>query len=520
MRKKKLPIGIQTFSEIITENYCYVDKTGIAYDLIDSGKYYFLSRPRRFGKSLFLDTLAEIFQGRKEFFEGLAIYDQWDWDTKYPVIKISFGSGNYGSDQAIQRRILRILEENKENLQISTGEYPDEEYGEHFSAVIRSTFRKYQQKVVLLIDEYDKPILDNISDRETALAARTILRNFYAVIKDSDPYLKFVFLTGVSKFSKMNLFSGLNNIEDITLRKKYATITGYTQKDLEEVFSDYLDGVDLTEVKRWYNGYNYFGEAIYNPFDILLFFSNDGKFENYWWESGNPSFLIEKLKTGNYYLPDLENIVVDKTILNSFDIEHIDLVALLWQTGYLTFDREMEELDSSLYQMKIPNLEIQKSLNALFVDYLTSSGAQKVRTRMNLMLAVQKHDFAALETHLRSLFASIPYTNYANNIIAEYEGYYASVVYCFLAGLGFDIVPEEVTCRGRADLTLKLADAVVIVEFKTDAPEEAAIQQIKERKYYEKYQAECVEEKKPIYLVGINFDSEKRNLAEFVWETV
>jgi hypothetical protein len=357
--KKKLPIGIQTFSEIrdSKENFIYIDKTNIALDLIERGKYYFLSRPRRFGKSLFLDTLSELFKGSKQLFEGLFIYDKWDWDQTYPVINISFATGSLQSKSSILNKIKDILKINSNNLEIEYYDNNFEDSGISLEHLIRDTYQKHNKKVVILIDEYDKPILDNIhkEDKQIASDARDILRNFYSAIKSSDAYIKFVFLTGVSKFSKLNLFSGLNNIQDITIHKKYSTIAGYTHEDIKKYFTDYLEDVDLDEVKRWYNGYNYFGDEIYNPFDILLFFDSK-EFKNYWWQTGNPAFLIEILKKGNYYLPDLENMIVGEETLNSFDVEHIDIVALLWQTGYLTFDRKIEMMSDFLYKMKVPNL--------------------------------------------------------------------------------------------------------------------------------------------------------------------
>ena len=254
MNLKKLPIGIQTFSKIIEENCYYVDKTEIALRLIERSGYYFLSRPRRFGKSLFLDTLSEIFLGSKELFKGLYIYDKYDFKP-HPVIRISFGSGDFADVETINRKISLNLENNQEELEIECEKQSNDDC---FVELIKKSYKKYQAKVVILIDEYDKPILDNITNKEMATKARSILRNFYGVIKDSDRYIRFVFITGVSKFSKLNLFSGLNNLEDITVNPEYAEICGYTHRDLEEVFGERLKGVDLELVKRWYNGYNYF----------------------------------------------------------------------------------------------------------------------------------------------------------------------------------------------------------------------------------------------------------------------
>ncbi|MBF0430357.1 MAG: ATP-binding protein [Fibrobacteria bacterium] len=512
---KKLPIGIATFSKIrdTDENYAYVDKTDIANHLIENGSYYFLSRPRRFGKSLFLDTLAEIFQGNKELFEGLAVYDKWDWKQKYPVIRISFGSGDFKNEEGIKSKIRSIIINNAEELSLDLDIESPTVRDDIFGTLLKHTYKKYKQKVVVLIDEYDKPVLDNISNKEQALIARDMLKNFYSAIKDSDRYIRFVFITGVSKFSKMNLFSGLNNLEDITLKKDYATITGYTHKNLKDVFGERLKGVDLEKVKKWYNGYNYFGDPIYNPFDILLFLSNDCEFQNYWWGTGNPSFLIEKLKEQNYYLPDLENIKVGQETLDCFDVDKIDIVALLWQTGYLTFDKKLDFAGKIRYKMKVPNLEILNSLNTLFFDYLIDLNGDKGHKETAILESLLENDFEKFKVTLTSLFASIPYNNYTNNLIANYEGYYSSVVFTFLASLGFDVVAEDTTNRGRIDLTIKAPNSTWIIEFKVDSPD-SAIKQIKEKRYFEKYQDEGMD----IYLVGISFDSESKNISDFVWE--
>ena len=506
---KKLPTGIQNFIEIRESDYAYVDKTGDIYKMINQGKYYFLSRPRRFGKSLLIDTISELFKGSKEYFKGLYIYDKWDWDTKYPVINISFGSGDFSSDETLNERINYIIEDNCDNLDI--------DYRKHNNLVrlIKGLYKKYGKKVVILVDEYDKPLLDVITDKPTAIQNRKTLKNLYSAIKDSDRYIKFVLLTGVSKFSKMNLFSGLNNLTDITIDPEYGTITGYTQNDLETVFKEHLEGVNMERVKRWYNGYNYFAAPIYNPFDILLFISKKYEFNNYWWGTGNPSFLIEKLKDSNFYIPNLEKLIVGEETLNSFDIEKIDLVALLWQTGYLTFDKKIISENQIGYKMKIPNIEVQKSLNALFLDYLASDRVEGISKWFQASENLTNRKLDEFATVLKSLFSAIPYNNYIKNIIANYEGYYSSVIYTFMAGLGFDIIGEDVTNKGRIDLTIKTSTTIYILEFKVDSKEEA-IKQIKERRYYEKYQADS----RDIYIIGINFDSTLRNISAYQWERV
>ncbi|MCP3931730.1 MAG: AAA family ATPase, partial [Bacteroidetes bacterium] len=373
---KKLPIGIQTLRDIINEDYVYVDKTAIALRLIQQGKYYFLSRPRRFGKSLFLDTLKEIFEGNKQLFSGLYIEDKWDFDKTHPVLRISFGSGVSRSLEELRHGIRWILEDCEDALGIQC----DSKIGKVcFRDLIRKAYKKFNQKVVILIDEYDKPILDNITEKETARLIRDEMKGFYSVIKDNDQYIQFVFITGVSKFSKMNLFSGLNNLNDITLNPNFATICGYTHDDLRDVFKEHLAGVDLEKVKKWYNGYNYFGERVYNPFDVLLFISNNHHYKNYWWSTGNPSFLIDLINSKPYSIPDVENFEATDAILDSFDVDRIELEALLWQTGYLTIKEKYTKRGLIKYRLEVPNLEIQFSLNDFFIDVLTTQKREKLR---------------------------------------------------------------------------------------------------------------------------------------------
>ncbi|MFZ4802876.1 MAG: AAA family ATPase, partial [Chlorobium sp.] len=312
---KMLPVGIQTFSKIIEGDYLYIDKTEIARNLIEKYQYVFLSRPRRFGKSLFLDTLKNIFEGKREFFRGLLIEDHWNWEVAYPVIKISF-SGGIHSKADLEADLLYILKSNEKRLGL---ECENRVRAQHFFAeLIEKAYEKYHQKVVIVVDEYDKPILDNIENIPEALVIRDGMRDFYAKIKESDEYLRFVFLTGVSKFSKVSLFSGLNNLEDISLNPDYGNVCGYTQLDLESSFAPYLEGVDMEQVKRWYNGYNFLGDKVYNPYDILLFIKNNFEFDNYWFETGTPRFLVELIKKNSYFIPDLLNINVDKSLVNSF----------------------------------------------------------------------------------------------------------------------------------------------------------------------------------------------------------
>ena len=512
MQLKKLPIGIQTFSKIREGDYVYVDKTQIAYDLINSYSYVFLSRPRRFGKSLFLDTLHNIFEAKKEYFKGLAIEDKWDWDVSYPVIHINFAGGKIESRDDLEDKWSELLEINANRLELDCGDVFDRKY---FSTLIREAYKKYGQKVVILVDEYDKPILDNITKPEIAEQIRDGLVNFYSVIKASDEFLKFAFLTGVSKFTKTSLFSGLNNIVDISMHENYADICGYTQKDVETTFKPYLKGVDMEELKSWYNGYNFLGSDMYNPFDILLFIDNNHKYQNYWFETGTPTFLIELIKKNNYFLPSLTNLRVDEKLLSSFDINNLDFEVILYQSGYLTIKKVVPKLrGGSTYHLKVPNKEVRQSLSDVIIDFMAvTDGTTRTEIQDDLYYALADVDMHKFEISLRSMFAAIPYNNYTKNEIASFEGFYASVIYIYLQSLGFHIIGEDVTNKGRIDLTIIMDNAIYIIEFKVDIKQNA-LQQIKEKKYYEKY----INHNKDIYLVGINFDIKDKNISEFEWE--
>jgi hypothetical protein len=505
---KKLPIGIQTFEKIIDGDYLYIDKTDLALSLIESYQYVFLSRPRRFGKSLFLDTLHNIFEGNKELFKDLYIYDKYDFDS-HPVIKISWG-GNLNSIENITIVANEILKENQERLKVQCD---NSDSAMCFRELIQKTYQKYNKPVVVLIDEYDKPILNNISNIEVANQMRMFLRGFYEQLKENDAYIRFAFLAGITKFTKASIFSGLNNIEDISLNPNYATVCGYTQNDIDTTFDEYLVGIDKERVKTWYNGYNFLGDRVYNPFDILKFIKNGFMFENYWWESGSPYSLIELLKTRDYYLPNLQNLKTDKTLLNSFDIEKIQLESLLFQAGYLTIDSVMEyPFGGFEYTLRVPNLEVQISLNELMLRYLSNTNFQD--KKLPTYQALLEANLEEFKNTLISLFASIPYNNYVKNNISNFEGYYASVVYAYLASLGVEIIAEDVTNKGRIDITLLIKDKIYIIEFKVGSND--ALSQIKEKNYHQKY----LNQNKQIYLVGINFDEDERNVSDFAYERV
>jgi len=495
---KKLPIGIQTFEKIINENCYYVDKTPFIKKL-EQGGYYFLSRPRRFGKSLFLDTVKEAFSGNKELFKGLYIYDKWDWNKKHPIIKISFAIGTNNNSEKLRSTIYFNLKNVAHDYKINLEE---KELNLKFYELIRKLYEKCNEKVVILIDEYDKPILDAIEDIEHAKENREILKDFYSVLKDTDPYIKLAFLTGVSRFSKVSIFSGLNQLNDITLDPNFATICGYTQTDLETVFADKIKDFDKEEVRRWYNGYSWLGEKVYNPFDILLLF-NKKIFRPYWFETGTPTFLIKLFKQYNYYLPELENLEVGEELLSNLDIDSLYVENLLFQTGYLTIKNVERRLYREVYTLTYPNYEVKVSLNNFFLLHFFPDRSLKDKTENELEKALRDNQIEKLKDILHRFFASIPYDWYRKNDLESYEGFYASIVYALFSGAGFETVAEDTTNKGRIDLTVIYNNKVYIIEFKVveDQPENTALKQIEEKKYFEKYLGKYEE----VYLIGIEF---------------
>jgi hypothetical protein len=522
---KKLPIGIQTFSEIIKSNYCYVDKTPILDRLVNNGKYFFLSRPRRFGKSLFLDTLKEAFSGNRDLFKGLYLEDHWDWSVVHPVIKIDFGGGVHKDPKKLEITIKEYFRELriKENITIE-----NDTVSGIFRELIVILEKKYSQKVVVLIDEYDKPILDNITDSPLAKQMRDSLRDLYSVIKTSDAHIKFVFITGVSKFSKVNLFSGLNNITDITLDSRYATICGYTESELS-VFQERLIDVNREELKLWYNGYNFLGEKVYNPFDILLYLDNK-RFKNYWFETGNPTFLIELMEKNQYNPINFERVVVTEEELASFDVDEIKLEVLLFHTGYLTILEERTVLLRTQYILTYPNQEIKLSLTSIILNFLTKS-IQNGDREFELHNILLSGDIAQLKPLFHSFFASIPYDWYRKNNLSGYEAYYSAIFYCYFTAIGLDVRPEMKTSIGQIEMVVLLDNKIFVFEFKVIELTEkgSALEQIKKKKYYEKYLgAESPVDirhahhqqmgEREIFLIGVEFSKEDRNITNFEWE--
>jgi hypothetical protein len=343
------------------------------------------------------------------------------------------------------------------------------------------------------------------------------LRNLYSVIKDSDAHIRFVFLTGVSKFSKVSLFSGLNNLRDITLSPEYSAICGYTEADLEQVFAPELPGLDRDEIRSWYNGYNWTGEAVYNPFDVLLLFK-ERSFHPWWFETGSPRFLIDLLIERETWLPALDRQIAPETLLSRFDVGDLPTEALLFQTGYLTIDRAERVGPRWLYHLRYPNLEVRIALNEQLLDTLTASRALTDARLHRLAERLSANGFEGVRVIITALFDAIPREWHIKNPMARYEGYYASVLYAYLASLGLDLTPEDSSNAGRLDLTVRHGGQLYLFEFKVVelAPDGSAPMQIKDRGYADKFRAEGL----PMHLIGIEFSRERRSVVGFEVETV
>ena len=369
------------------------------------------------------------------------------------------------------------------------------------------------QRVAVLVDEYDKPILDALDTPEVARANRDFLRGLYSTVKFADAHIRFTFITGVSKFSKVSLFSGLNNLKDITLDPRYSALCGYTEADLDAVFAPELPGLDREQIRDWYNGYSWRGdEKVYNPFDILLLFDSR-EFKAHWFETGTPTFLVETLCKRHVSSLELDAMLGSDELLSTFDVDAIAPEALLFQTGYLTIVRPEPRGGEMFYRLGYPNQEVRQSLNRSLLNYLTGDASRRAAHSARLYDLLEASDFAGLETLFHAFFASIPYEWYTNNDIANYEGYYASVFYSYFAALGLDITVEDSSSHGRLDMAVRFNDQVYLFEFKVVelASAGAALAQLKERGYADKYR----DLGQPIHLIGVEFSKDERNIAAF-----
>ena len=521
MRRRRLPIGIQTLRKIREDDCYYVDKTADIARLMDGGAHYFLSRPRRFGKSLLVDTMKELFEGNEPLFRGLAVHDRWDWSVRRPVLRLSFGSGSFTDPSQVRASVSEQLAEVERDADLDPRH---ETPAGRLRSVLRELHRKTGHRVAVLVDEYDRPILDAMFSRrpgddgdtvasDAARANRDFLRGFYATIKDADAHIRFSFLTGVSKFSKVSLFSGLNNLNDITLDRRYGAICGYTQSDLDTVFAPEMEGLDAEQVRRWYNGYRWAGdERMYNPFGVLMLFDRR-EFGAWWFETGSPTFLVETLVRRRVASPGLDQTVTSEDLLSAFDVDHIATEALLFQTGYLTIGEEVVEGARKRYRLAYPNLEVRQSLNEHLLRRLHPDTAHVDQNQSDLHRLLEANDIAGLERLFHSFFAGIPHQWHTNSDIAGYEGYYASVFYSYFAALGLDVTVEESSSRGRLDMAARAGGRVYLFEFKVveQAGPGAALAQLKQRRYADRYRSG----REPVHLVGVEFSSADRNIERF-----
>ena len=510
MARRKLPLGIQTFREIREGGYYYVDKTGYIRRLVDGGKHYFLSRPRRFGKSLLVDTIKELFEGGEELFRGLAAEAHPVLSAGHPVVRLDFSGGDFTQPANLHRNTMAQLGALERRASV-VGAHDGGP--ERFVHLIQTLHERGGRSVVVLVDEYDKPILDALEKPDVARANRDYLRGLYGTIKFCDADVRFTLLTGVSKFSKVSLFSGLNNLFDLTLDPRYSALCGYTEADLDAVFAPELPGLDRDAIRAWYDGYNWRGaDNVYNPFDVLLLFDTR-EFDAHWFETGTPRFLVETLAEHGVSALDLDGMMRSDALLSSFDVDHILPEALLFQTGYLTIRGTERRGGSRHYRLGYPNREVRQSLNASLLDHLTGDPSRREEHGNRLYDLLLKNDIAGLKTLFRSFFAGIPYQWHVRNDIADYEGYYASVFYsCFLA-LGLDVRVEDSGSRGRLDLAVRFNGNVYLFEFKVVEQDAtgAAMTQLKAKGYADKYRHLGW----PIHLIGVEFSKETRNVVAF-----
>ena len=513
---KNLPLGINSLAKLLDSDCIYVDKTRRAWQLAKQPGAFFLSRPRRFGKSLFVDTLKELFEGNQRLFEGLYIHDRWDWSRRFPVIVIDFAGGVMDSRQALDEKILEILASQRKRLGVTTDKTS---ISGIFGDLIEAAAHRYGQRAVVLVDEYDKPILDNIDKPEIAGEIREGLKNLYSALKAQDANLQFVFMTGVTKFSKVSLFSGINQLKDITLSEAYSSVCGYTQQDLLNCFGEHLAGADRDAIRHWYNGYGWTGqETVYNPYDILLFISEDQRFRNYWFETGSPAFLLKLFRQNQYFLPELENLEVSEEILDSFEVERINPVTLLFQAGYLTIEQVFSRRGRCRYRLRIPNFEVRMALSDQFIDVYTDNVNERSSLQDRLYEVLEKADLTGLVHTVKRLFAAIPWRNFIHSQLPDYEGYYASVLYAFFASLDATIIPEDISNHGQADLTVILGHQVYVMEFKViDAEtlnDNPALAQLQQRRYADKYRGDPA---KTVHEVGWIFSRTLRGLVRADW---
>ena len=507
-----------TFENIREKDLFYADKTVFFHQLVnDNSGIFFLSRPRRFGKSLSVSILKNIFKGNKELFKGLKIYDMpYNWKS-YPVINLNISKADCSSAEQLNKGLCIILHDNARDLGIELSS--ETKSGYLFGELIDKA--KDLGKLVILIDKYDKPLVENIYAPHIE-EIRQVLENFYINIKASDEHLRFVFMTGVTKFSKVSVFSKLNNLRDITMSEAFATMYGYTQEEVERYFGDRInaladkskiDRIEYREkIQKWYNGFRFHEDAqtVYNPVSLGMFFNENGKFTNYWFSTGSPSFIFKVLKKQNIDFFKTFNDYIPDFVLDSFDVTNMQAAPLLLQTGYLTIESSKTMFDRTLYKLNFPNLEIQNAFEHHLVGMLTERNQQDVSTEIvKLQMALLGNDTATMHQVLKSHIAAIPHANRSNM-----EENYQNIIYSIFRLLGAEIHNEVHMNNGRIDSVIVNRDHIYIFEFKMNQPAKVAIAQIKEKGYATPY----LNDGKPITLIGINFSRKKRNIVEWLEE--
>ena len=509
MSRRSLPIGIQTFREIREAGHYYVDKTPHIERLVDDGKHFFLSRPRRFGKSLLLDTLKELFEGNEALFEGLAIHGNWDWSQRHPVVRLDFSHGDFSTPGHLHANVMAQLD-SQEQAHGVEGRY--DTAPERLGHLIEALHEREGKRTVLLIDDYDKPIIETLEEPKLARANLRYLSGLCSNVKYADAHIHFSLIAAVSKFSMASMFSGLNNLMDITLDPRYSSICGFTEADIETVFASELPGLDRALIRDWYHGYCWLGaERVYNPFAILLLFDSRA-FKPHWFETATPAFLIETLFRRQVRSIDLDGMLATDELLSAFEVGAIAPEALLFQTGCLTIARTERLAGETFYHLRYPNREVRQSLNRSLLSHMVGDACQLEAHSARLHDLLLADDLDGLRELFHAFYASIPHQWYTNNNIANYEGFYASVFYSYFAGLGLDVTVEDSTSRGQLDMALRFEGRVYLFEFKVveQAGEGSAMAQLEARRYADKYRASG-----PIRLVGVEFSSESRNIVSF-----
>ena len=513
---KNLTSSVYNFEKLRTEGYLYIDKTEFIWNLINpAGESYFLSRPRRFGKSLTLSTLKAVFEGKKELFKGLALYDKpYDW-KRYPIIHLDMNGRDFSTLENMESRFRQIL---KEQAKINGIELPETASDTMFHTLIQ-TLHDRDGDVVILLDEYDKPILNNIS-KENVSDFLTALKVFYSVIKEKSGMIRLAFITGVSKFCHVSLFSDLNNLTDITMDYDYAAMLGYTQAEFETYFADRIELASkhlnmpkdqlLPKIKLWYDGYKFHEEAqnVYNPVSLAEFFQKRFKFDNYWFSTGTPSFLMELVKKTKFNFDDVLSKPVSSMAFNAFEIDKIDPLTLLLQTGYLTIRSMVQKYNMPWYWLDFPNREVSFSFNTSLMNAYTGKSDNFVANfNEQLAEAMETGNVKQLRKTMEVFFAGIPYDVHHKN-----ESNFQNIFFALFRLLGYYIKAESHTNDGRIDAVTETDKYVFIFEFKLDN-DDSALSQIKDKKYYKQYELS----KKTIFLNGVTFDTRTGQIAD--WQT-